>query len=636
MSYLEAEVELAALRAMPLDSAYRGVPFDRLVKRLKEERNLAGGGETAGVANALAVVVLIEQAPDDALRATLESMALQSFGPTRCILVAGDTDQAEAARGWLAKLKLAPGNIALGDIEVWVGLEAAQRATLSRQRMVTFLRHGDRLHPSAGTALAKLRGSAAVVAWGELQPSADGSKLQWAQRNPVLDTHALQHWPYLRNAFAVESKWVIQYPGDLAREALRNHLHLFQLWLLQKADVTRGSVQEPLLIRANHRAAEDLAGVARAAFEDYADAYVEIFRQSKAFELKLLPGDSPAPYYLVPRVASAVVSVIIPFRDKPDLTVKAARSALAQNFSGYLEVVLVDNQSTAESLTQLRSALAREFDGGRCKLIAYNKPFNHSAQCNLAVAESLGDVIVFLNNDAIIQSPNAVQEMAAWAAAPGVGSVGVRMVNPADQQETAGMSLRLQPTAYFDSIVEEASDACFTPFVREVFGNTFACAAVSRATFMEAGRLDPVSFPNGYNDVDFACRVNLLGLRSVSLGHLCATHTPGASRGRVDEAPQKTLLRSLYPQMTAMALDELKLDTVLTERAKQLPVTAGTSPLPPRVTPTPPLPSVTEAEQRPLPKRLAQRLAETPFMQRALRNPTIYRLVRSTYKLIVR
>lgn len=631
MSYLEAEVELAALRAMPLDSAYRGVPFDRLVKRLKEERSLTGGGEPARAANVLVAVVLVERAPDDALRATLESIALQSIGPTRCVLVASDAEQAEAARGWLARLKLAP-----STTEVWVGTEPKQRATLSRQRMVTFLRHGDRLHPSAAAEIAKLRGGAAVIAWGELQPSADGSKLLWAQRNPVLDKHALRHWPYLRNAFAVESKWVAQYPGELARESVRNHLHLFQLWLLQKSDITRGSIQEPLLVRANDRAAEELAGVARAAFEDYADAYVEIFRQSKTYELKLLPSDSPAPYYLVPRTAPAVVSIIIPFRDKADLTANAARSALAQTFNGYLEVILVDNQSKAESLKQLRTALVREFETGRCKVIAYDKPFNHSAQCNLAVDESLGDVVVFLNNDAVIQSPNAVQEMAAWAAAPGVGSVGVRMVNPADRHETSGMSLRLQPTAYFDSIVEEASDAFLTSFVREVFGNTFACAAISRATFMEAGRLDPVSFPNGYNDVDFACRANLLGLRSVSLGHLCATHAPGASRGRVDEAPQKTLLRSLYPQVTAMALDELKLDTVLAERAKQLPATEGGSPIPPRVVSAEPLPKAVKAEQRSLPKRLAQRLAETPLMQRALQNPTIYRLVRSTYKLIVR
>lgn len=624
MSYLEAEVELAALRAMPLDSAYLRVPFDRVVKRFKEERSLASA------ANVLAAVVFVERTPDAALRSTLESIALQSAGSVRCVLVASDAEQAEAARAWLAKLKLAP-----KDIEVWVGLEAAQRARLSRQRMITFLRHGDRLHPSAAVALAKVRGAASVITWGELQPSADGSKLLWAQRNPTLDAHALRHWPYLRNAFAVESKWVAQYPGDLAREALRNHLHLFQLWLLQKPGVEYESVHEPLLIRANDRASEDLAGVARGAFNDYAEAYQEIFRQSKLFEVKLLPNSSPAPYYLVPRAGAAVVSVIIPFRDKANLTIAAARSVIAQNFNGYLELVLVDNQSKAESLNQIRTALAQELESGRCKLISYNKPFNHSAQCNLAVAESLGDVVVFLNNDAVIQSPTAIQEMAAWAAAPGVGSVGVRMVNPVDRHETAGMSLRLQPTAYFDSIVEEASDAFLTPFVREVFGNTFACAAISRATFVAAGRLDAVSFPNGYNDVDFACRLNMLGLRSVSLGHLCATHAPGASRGRIDEAPQKTLLRSLYPQMTAMALDALRLDTVLAERAKQLPASTAASPFPARAEAAE-LPAAPEAEQRSLPKRLAQRLAETPLMQRALRNPTIYRWVRSTYKLIVR
>src|SRR5690606_2925195 len=182
----------------------------------------------------------------------------------------------------------------------------------------------------------------------------------------------------------------------------------------------------------------------------------------------------------------------------------------------------------------------------------YCKPFQHSAQCNLAVAESLVDVVVFLNNDAAIQSPNAIQEMAAWAVAPGVGSVGERMVNPADRRETAGISLRLQPTAYFDSIVEEASDASLTPFEREMLANTLACAALSRAAFMAAAVLDAVSYRDGNNYLVFACRLILLCLRSVSLGHLCARHATGASRGRVDETSQMILLLRLYPQITAM------------------------------------------------------------------------------------
>ena len=155
------------------------------------------------------------------------------------------------------------------------------------------------------------------------------------------------------------------------------------------------------------------------------------------------------------------------------------------------------------------------------------------------------------------------------------------------------------------------------------------------ATFAAVGRLDETVFPNGYNEVDFACRANLLGLRSLSLGHLCVTHAPGASRGRVDETPQKAMLRRLYPQVTAMALDELKLDAVLAERAKPLQRPAAASPIPPR-TATPPPSPVVEAERRSLPKRLAQRVSEMPLVQRGLRNPTIYRLVRSAYKFIVR
>jgi O-antigen biosynthesis protein len=627
VSYLSTDAERNALRSMPLDSAFRGVPFDRIKKRLQEERSLAEGGHLPNCANILAVVIVLEHDDEEALRGSIESVALQSLGVVRCVLVAQDHERAAGAERFVAKLKTKP-----KDLQVWVGFEFADRKVLQEQRMVTFLRHGDRLHPSAAhsIAVAQTRDAlASVLCWGELQPSADGSKLLWAQRNPALHRAALQHWPYLRNAFAVASRHVAQYPGDLARELVHNNLHLFQVWLSLRPDVAWGLIPEAFLIRANHRAEEALEHVARAAFRDYAETYAQAFKGG-AYDFQLLPSDSPAPYRLRPRRAPAVVSVIIPFRDKPELTASAARSIFAQRFSGFVDVVLVDNQSKPDSLQSLKAVLAKELKGGRCRIITYDKPFNHSDQCNRGAAAGLGDILVFFNNDAVLETPGALEEMAAWAASPGIGAVGVCMRNPSDRREAAGMSLRLQPTAHFDSIVEETSDAVFTPFVREVFGNTFGCTAVSREAFMAAGQLDPVSFPNGYNDVDFACRLNRLGRTSLSLGHLVASHAPGESRGRVDETSQKTLLRTLYPETSAMVLSELKLDTVLMASAKQL----AAPPFRSRATPL--IPSDPSLQRRPFLKRMAGRLAESAPVQRALRNPTIYRIARKTYKFILR
>ncbi|MBC7803463.1 MAG: glycosyltransferase [Candidatus Parcubacteria bacterium] len=450
------------------------------------------------------------------------------------------------------------------DMVVWPDLEAADRkAGLKQATFVTFLQHGDRLHPSAAAWLAIERTAgreADVVAWGELQPDGAGG-VAWAQRNPSLQLASLLHFPYLRNAFAVSTRLAAVYSGNLARETLRNQLHLFQIWLARRDGVRWFSHPEFFLIRADALVSERPEGAARRAYAEYAADYAALFETSSGeFAFMATPRGDPAPYRLTPQPVPGSLSIIIPFRDKPELTARAVRSISRQQFPGSVEIVLVNNQSAAEAITALRVELSRLPADRPCRIVDYDAPFNHSAQCALGVRECTGAVVLFMNNDAELQTANALTELAAWAARPGVASVGAAIANPQTGKVAAGMEARLAPTHYFDSIVEERSEAAFTPFVREVFGNSFAFAAISRLAFDAIGGLDSLRFPNGYNDVEFACRARRKGYTHVSLGHLMVRHEPGQSRGRTDETVQKILLRTLYPEASAAALTDLRFD----------------------------------------------------------------------------
>lgn len=563
--YLSDSAHLDALEAMPLESSFRGIDLDRLVSRLRTERSLFDGGHLRSEPAKpwLSVVVTVERAPDAALAATLTSIALQSCPQVRCVLVPAEPSVTEATvRKFLAQKGLRP-----AITEFRSSLDGDNRSAVRKADYVCFLRHGDLLHPSAAAWLAiqaKSVGRADVVAWGELQPAREVGRLAWAQRNPSLHREALLHFPYLRNAFAVSSALACAYPGDLVRELVRNSLHLFQIWLTNRPSLVWSSQPEYFLIKGTEYAALSPEGTPARAFAEYADAYAKLFAtMKKEFVFTRLPHDSPAPYKLTPVRHATSVAVVIPFRDKAALTVRAIDSLAKQTFSGFFELVLVDNQSSPKSRARVVSEAEKYKDRFCVRVVDYHKPFNHSDQCNVGVKASLAEVVVFLNNDCEIVSPTAIEEMAAWALQPNVASVGISIVDPVSGSVHAGLNARMTPTNYFDSTVEERSAAAITPFVRRTFGNTFAFCAINRDVFDMLGRLDAIRFPNGYNDVEYACRAHRAGLHHISLGHLMATHAPGQTRARTDESPQKILVRTLYPSIVVQALETVTMDEVL-------------------------------------------------------------------------
>lgn len=575
-TYLACGGDRSALSAIPLESTFRGVPFDRLVARLRTERSLFDGGIIPNDPKSpwLTVVVVAETAGDNSLEETLSSVALQSCPHVRCIVApAAGVDQVKLEQ-FIGRSPLRP-----TACELW---DSDSKRNLRKARYITFLRHGDRLHPSAAAWIACHASSAGplsadLVAWGELQPSSAGG-LVWAQRNPALHRATLLHYPYLRNAFAASSRFVVAYSGDLIQELQNNALHLFQIWLAHQGEPRWIAHPEYFLIRAVGRAIETPNDAAKVAYAGREAQYGLLFEEiAPDLELTKQARASAAPYQLTPKIVPAVVSVVILFRDKPELTLRAVASIAKQSYSGFLELILVNNQSTVESVSTIKAGIAKAAGAiSSWHIIDYDKPFNHSRQCNVGVAASLGDVIVFLNNDCEFISTRAIHEMSAWALQPEVASVGVCIRNPATSKEASGIEARLGPINYFDSIVEERSDAAFTPFVRECFGNTFACAAIPRAVLNRIGGLDDVRFPNGYNDVDFVCKTRALGLRHIALGHVKATHAPGQSRDRTDESPQKILVRELYPHSVG-GLGELAFDDGLIRLAEKMKVSATKS-----------------------------------------------------------
>jgi GT2 family glycosyltransferase len=521
----------------------------RLQRRLDIERGLFDGGVLAGVAtgmaSVLALVVLVDDAPGEELARTLRAWRLQSCPFAAAAVMARDAHAAEAIHAFCSTTPdLADTRVLSADAPDWAWLRLAQ--------FVAFARPGDILHPSLVAAVAKaaVTNGADLLIWNELLARGSGSDPRKIVRlrRPELERLTLLSCNYIGLAFAVRTELLADYPGDVFTAIAATNGHLFQLWLLTRADCRWHTHPEYLGRRIVPQNGPFLLSGA-ASPPEHAELLAAL-----APELELQPPR------LVPRRRAEKISVIIPFRDEAERTCRCLRSVARQQTSGEIEILLINNQSHRSTLAAIEACLAELQPRFSWQIVDYDRPFNHSRQTNLGAASATGDVLVFLNNDAEIESPDVLEAAAAWALLPRVATAGVRILDWRNALVCAGVRVLRRDDGTAGSPVVESRDAAFAGIVRETPINTFAFAALSRETFHRLGPLDEVLFPNGYNDVDYCLRARRAGLTHVYLGHLVVRHVPGTSRGKPNETYQHLALQLRYPELTRLALLQLEED----------------------------------------------------------------------------
>jgi GT2 family glycosyltransferase len=230
-----------------------------------------------------------------------------------------------------------------------------------------------------------------------------------------------------------------------------------------------------------------------------------------------------------------LVSIIIPFRDKPQLLETCIDSVLERTGYDNFEILCIDNGSvepaTADLLRRLTAA------DRRVRAIRHDVPFNYSVINNFGASKARGEHLLLLNNDTEVIEGQWLEALLEHSQRPEVGVVGARLLYEDDSVQHAGVIAGLGGVAGHSHLnVPRDAPGYFSRqhLIQDLSAVTFACAMTRREVFERLGGLNEGQLTIAFNDVDYCLRARELGFRVIYTPYALLYHYESKSRGYED------------------------------------------------------------------------------------------------------
>jgi len=244
-----------------------------------------------------------------------------------------------------------------------------------------------------------------------------------------------------------------------------------------------------------------------------------------------------------------LVSIVIPSAGRDsvvggrsvDLLAACLDSVQAKSTYAPIEFVVVDNGD-------LRPSTQAALDRHGAKRVTYADPvFNVAAKMNLGAKAASGDVLVFLNDDIAVITPDWIEALLALLQIPGVGAVGPKLLFETGEIQHAGVSvIDTTPDHVRRGYPGDDPGHFFsTAGNRNYLAVTGACVMLRRTDFEAIGGFDE-GFAINYNDVDLCLRLWDRGLRIVYCAQASLYHYESRNRARTVDAAEHQRFRERW------------------------------------------------------------------------------------------
>lgn len=239
-------------------------------------------------------------------------------------------------------------------------------------------------------------------------------------------------------------------------------------------------------------------------------------------------------------MSEPLVSIIIPFRDQPDLLDMCLTAVLEKTSYPNFEILGVNNDSQNRNTYDLMDRMT-DMDS-RIRFIDYRKPFNYSAINNDAVNQAGGDHIVLMNSDIQVIASDWVETLLEHSQRPEVGAVGAKLLYPNHTVQHAGIVVGIYGNAGHPHRFFHKDDNGYYArphVIHNVSAVTGALMMVKKTLYQEVGGLDAENLGVAYNDVDFCLKLREKGYLNVFTPYCEAIHHESASRGYENTSQKK-------------------------------------------------------------------------------------------------
>lgn len=257
---------------------------------------------------------------------------------------------------------------------------------------------------------------------------------------------------------------------------------------------------------------------------------------------EVLPANLPN-YYRVKRDIRGVpfVSIIIPFKDKPELLETCIGSILEKSTYKNFEIIGMSNNSEKPETYAMMKRLG-SLDS-RVVFHEYSRPFNYSEINNYAVRHyAHGEHVLLLNNDIEIISPDWIEALLEHSQRPEIGCVGAKLYYEDGTIQHAGAIIGLGGyVAHSHRGLPGNSHGYFNRLnvIQNLSAVTGACLMVKKALYLEVGGMDETHLKIAYNDIDFCLRIRERGYLNLFTPYCEAYHYESKSRGDDNASVEK-------------------------------------------------------------------------------------------------
>ncbi|MBT5031510.1 MAG: glycosyltransferase, partial [Proteobacteria bacterium] len=449
------------------------------------------------------------------LEQTLDSVRRQSY-PNWELCIVDDGSHNKATREFLESITDNQIKVQFSKRNENISIASNRAASMAEGSYLTLLDHDDALAPNALLELSlKAQETGAEFVYSDEDFLIEDGELQNPHFKPDFSPDLLLSQNYITHMVLIKRDLFERVGGFREGYEGAQDYDLF----LRAVEQSKGieHVAKPLYHWRMIEGSTALNPEAKPAAHENARRAISDALTRRGEKAEVLDGNK-LHYFRVKRqiVGQPLVSIVIPFKDKPFLLDKCIGTIKKLSTYQNYEIIGVSNNSVSPILYKEMKQLEEE--DSRIKFIESNQAFNFSALINLGVQHSSGEHVVLFNNDIEVLTPDWIESLLEHSQRDEIGVVGAKLYYPDNTIQHAGIGTGLGGYAgHLHKNLPAFHEGYFNrlQLIQNVTAVTGALMMVSRAIYDELGGFDETQFAVAFNDVDFCIKVWEVGYLNI-------------------------------------------------------------------------------------------------------------------------